>query len=105
MLDSFRIHALQRICKAYKPSVSADFVLDELNFEDNKEEGYEFLQKAACILIDANLVEEGGQPPDIDKRSEKGHKKRARKPPVWEINTKDSVIDVSGVFTQDKLLA
>jgi hypothetical protein len=93
MQDTIRVQVLQRICKAYKPTVSASFVIQELCF-DTEEQGYEFLQKAACILTDAS---EGKEEAGL------GHTSAVAK--ALEINTKDTVIDPSGVFTQDKLLA
>lgn len=33
IVPSVRQNALQRVCKAYRPSVSADFILKELGFD------------------------------------------------------------------------
>ena len=83
ILDGRRLQALQRICRAYKPSVSLSFVISELAF-DSVEEGQEFLKKAGCVVNDAQSEGTNSEGP--------------------EINTKDTVIDFSAVFTQDKLL-
>jgi hypothetical protein len=83
ILDGRRLQALQRICRAYKPSVPLGFVISELAF-DSEEEGQEFLKKAGCVTND--FLSEGTSSEGL------------------EINTKDTVIDFSAVFTQDKLL-
>jgi hypothetical protein len=79
MLENYRAQSLQRICRAYKPEVGAEFVVDTLAFTE-REEGYEFLRKVGCVLArDAETKE-------------------------LIVNTKDSVVDVSALQTQAKLL-
>lgn len=78
MMDNVRLQMLMRMCKAYKPNISLDFVINELAFESD-EIGESFLLKAGCILVTED---------DKDR----------------VINTKDTVINAAGVFTQDKLL-
>lgn len=52
IVPSIRQGALQRICKAYKPSVSSDFVLKELGFDvQNTEEvegGKAWMESCGC---------------------------------------------------------
>lgn len=79
MLDNWRALSLQKICRAYKPEVGAQFVVDELAFTD-REEGYAFLRKVGCVLT----------------------KDEASK--LLMINTKDSVVDLAALQTQTKLL-
>jgi hypothetical protein len=83
MMDNLRLQAISKICKAYKPSISLDFVINELGF-DSTEEGENFLEKAGCLIINSS-----GDPKELPERL---------------INTKDTVINAAGVFTQDKLL-
>ena len=82
MLDTYRVKALQCMCKAYKPSLSVSFVIEELEF-DTEAEGMDFLTKAGCIMQE-------------DSASE------STSTLMW--NTKDTTIDASAVFTQEKLL-
>ncbi|KAJ1442077.1 SAC3/GANP/Nin1/mts3/eIF-3 p25 family-domain-containing protein [Ochromonadaceae sp. CCMP2298] len=77
MVENLRATTLVKICKVYKPSVEADFVLKELAFTD-KHIGLEFMQKVGC---------------KIEKDRER-----------WVWNTKDSVVDVSALVTETKLL-
>ena len=78
VLDTWRVQALQRIVKAYVPKVSLTFVVSELAF-DSEEEGREFLARAGCVIVGDSQ-------------------------PHTEIDTKLSVINVSAVLSQDKLL-
>ena len=55
------------------------------------EEGPDLLRKAGCVLEEAK--------PDGDDEGNAGGGSSK-----WEINTKDSVIDMSVVFSNDKLL-
>jgi hypothetical protein len=105
MLDTARLQYLHRLCRSHKPEVNAFFVVSELAFELTKapystkkskhlkvvqaSAGLEFLKKARCILVD---VENGGT------------KSLSYIEEEFNINTKDTVIDVSAVLTQDKLL-
>jgi hypothetical protein len=77
MVENLRAATLVKICKVYKPTVEADFVLKELAFTD-KQIGLEFMQKVGC---------------KIEKDRER-----------WVWNTKDSVVDVSALVTETKLL-
>lgn len=83
MLDSVRLKAVQRICKAYNPTVPVSFVLEELAFEDGTE-GEEFLTKIGCAL---------------DHEEDKSTGKRQR-----VILTKKSEIRASAVFSEEKSL-
>ncbi len=77
MLDNIRLLALHKICKGFKPVIELSFVSSELGFEGN-DEATNFLVKVGCIIVDSE-----------DTRC---------------INTTDTVIDATGVHTQDKLL-
>lgn len=54
IVPSVRRDALQRICRAYRPSVSAQFVLKELGFDvQNKEEaegGKVWMESCGCVF-------------------------------------------------------
>jgi hypothetical protein len=79
MIDNFRLQALQKIVRAYKPSVPLDFAMSALGLEDTRDEGLELLKKAGCLVA---AGPEGTQ----------------------ELNTKDSVVDMAAFLTQEKLL-
>jgi hypothetical protein len=79
MIDNWRVLSLQKMCRGYKPDVDARFVLQELAFTDEVL-GFDFLRKVGCVLV-------------TDK---------ATKQVTW--NTKDSVVDLSALLTQAKLL-
>lgn len=79
-LDNWRIKALQRMMKAYRPSLDVNFVLQSLEF-DSPEEGTEFLSKVGVVYMKS---ERGEELPFID--------------------TKNTVIDTSGALAQDALL-
>jgi hypothetical protein len=98
IIDGMRLKAVQRMAKAYRPSVDALFVISELGFlvdskdtldiircndEDNsqKQNGLQFLKHLGCII-----TENVG--PDCMV--------------TW--NTKDSVIDASAIFSDGKQL-
>jgi hypothetical protein len=107
MLDGRRLQALQRICRGYKPSVPLDFVISALSF-DNIEEGVEFVKKAGCMLIRGGGGEEvSGKG---DSNSTEGAIASSDEIGAGgvidgvEINTKDSLVSATAVFTQDKLL-
>ncbi len=78
MVDNFRLQALQKVVRAYKPSVPLDFAMRALGFEDSPDEGLELLRKAGCVVAEG--------------------------PEGTEINTKDSVVDMAAFLTQEKLL-
>jgi len=51
LVPSVRFWSLQRICKAYRPSVSAEFVLLELGFaKDEQELALKWLESCGCVL-------------------------------------------------------
>ena len=53
IVPNMRQLALRRICKAYRPSVPADFVLRELGFDANLEkEGLEWMESCGCVFSD-----------------------------------------------------
>ena len=110
MLDSFRLQTLQRICKSFKPTVGALFVILQLGLDPvlvkttshkkkhvvHTTDALEFLRKAGCVLVNAD------EATTSLVNAESGN--IAYEEGKWEINTKDTVIDFSAVFTQDKLL-
>ena len=81
-LNQWRLQYLQRIVKAYKPQVEATFVLTELSLPLNPD-GAEFLRKCGAVVVEGKLGE------GMD---------------YWWVNSKDSVIDASTVFTETNLL-
>jgi hypothetical protein len=81
MIDTLRLKAMQRICRGYKPNVTAAFVTNELAFEDS-ELGLEFLKKIGGIIEEQKAGEET----------------------IIFLNTKDTVIDSTAIFTQENLL-
>jgi hypothetical protein len=50
MLPTWRFALLQRLIKACKPTISADYISATLGFT-NIEDGIEFLRKAGAVLI------------------------------------------------------
>lgn len=83
MLDEIRLKALQRMVKAYRPSVEVKFVVNELGF-DVPQKGITFMKHLGCLI-------EG-----LDNSSDN------LATAIW--NTKDTVIDPAALFTQEKLL-
>ena len=79
MIDNWRVLSLQKMCRSYKPEVTAKFVVDELAFTDITF-GVDFMRKIGCVFVK-------------DKDSNEL---------MW--NTKDTVIDPSALLTQAKLL-
>jgi hypothetical protein len=79
MVDNYRAQSLQRMWKSYKPDVAVAFVLGQLAFEDAAI-GIDFMRRIGCV---------------VEKDKTTGEF-------VW--NTKDSVVDVSALQTQAKLL-
>jgi SAC3 family protein LENG8/THP3 len=49
MLNAMRLRAMQRICKAYAPTIPVIYVMQELSF-DTAEETEEFLRKLNCVI-------------------------------------------------------
>ena len=92
MLDTWRWYALQRMVRAYKPTINAAFVIEELAFP-SPAAGLDFLRRAGCALVDPAAAS--------GKASSSAF---ADAEPQWEISVKDTVLDSSAVFTQDKLL-
>jgi hypothetical protein len=91
VLDSARLNALQRICKSFKPNVDADFVSRQLGF-DSVVSGVEFFRKVGCILSASSGDGSAGKSPSVLLND------------GLLIDTQKTVIDVSAVLTQDKLL-
>ena len=70
IVPSVRMNALQRMCKAYRPSVPTQFVLKELGFDTaNKSEvrgGRSWMESCGCIFEGDNMntkdtvLKEGG---------------------------------------------
>lgn len=60
IVPSVRQGALQRICKGYRPSVPANFVMKELGFDvKNKEEvrgGTSWMKGCGCKFVGGSLV-------------------------------------------------
>lgn len=79
MLDNWRVLALQKMCRGYKPEVTASFVVSELAFSEQSI-GLDFMRKVGCILSEDKTTGEL----------------------MW--NTKDSTVDLSALLTQAKLL-
>jgi hypothetical protein len=80
-IDTMRLKTLQKMLKAYRPvGVSLSFVLEELGFEDHAI-GADFMKKLACI---------------IPEKTGEGAER------VW--NTKETNIDTSAIFNEEKLL-
>lgn len=79
MLDNWRALALQKMCRVYKPEVTASFVSNELAFSDEVI-GFDFMRKVGCVL-------------EEDK---------ATGVLMW--NTKDSTVNLSALITQENLL-
>ena len=70
IVPSVRQSALQRICKAYRPSVSAEFVLKELGFDvksrEEVEGGKGWMEGCGCkfeggmLMTKDTVLREGG---------------------------------------------
>ena len=58
MVPKVRHWALQRICKAYRPSVSSKYVLEELGFDltHELEYGNKWLESCGCVLSNDDLL-------------------------------------------------
>jgi hypothetical protein len=83
MMDSIRMDALIKMCKAYKPTIAVSFLIQELSFESN-EDGEAFLEKAGCIFVNSA----GGDGGSAERM----------------VNTKDTVINPNAIFAEDKQL-
>lgn len=103
MIDSYRLQTLQKMCKSYKPSLPVPYVLKELAFE-NDEIGIDFMGKCACIFQEAEV--EGQDDAPVATKNGKPVKKQVDMSNVQKLewNTKDTVIDMSMLTAQDKLL-
>jgi hypothetical protein len=55
MIPNVRYWALQRVCKAYRPSVSLNFVLQELGF-DAADEGKTWLESCGVVIVHDEVV-------------------------------------------------
>jgi SAC3 family protein LENG8/THP3 len=55
MIPNVRYWALQRVCKAYRPSVSLNFVLQELGF-DAADEGKTWLESCGVVIAQDEVV-------------------------------------------------
>ena len=78
MVDNWRVLALQKMCRGYKPEVGVDFVLTELAFPD-RNLGLDFLRKVGCVVVGSAVGTA-----------------------MW--STKDSVVDLSALLSDSKLL-
>jgi len=57
LVPNVRYWALQRICKAYRPSVSLNFVLQELGFDsDGVEKGKTWLESCGVVMTQDEIV-------------------------------------------------
>jgi len=60
MVGPIRFAALQRMCKAYRPSLEVKFLLSELGFIVNDSRGWrdgvEWLKSCGCLLSDDDLT-------------------------------------------------
>lgn len=87
MVDSMRLRAIQRMCKAFNPSIAVQTVMELLAFEDS-EEGEEFLRRIGCVIEE-----------EVDTKTHPPHGRRVR-----VIMTKKSDIKTSAVFSEEKSL-
>lgn len=56
MVSNVRHWGLQRMCKAYRPSVSLKFVLQELGFQDIVNEGIMWLESCGVVISQDEVV-------------------------------------------------
>lgn len=80
MIDNYRAQCLQRMCKGFKPSLPIKYVEKELSFDDS-DYTITFMSKLGCII----------EKDAIDKNQL-----------IW--NTKDSIIDITKVLSQNTKL-
>ena len=97
MVDNYRVQSLQKMCRTYKPDVCASFVLKELAFTDEII-GIEFLRKVGCILITTPTTSTTTTSSTAHNKDNKEKKKE------FMLNTKDSVVDLSALLNDTKLL-
>mmetsp|Transcript_29087 Transcript_29087/g.39971 ORF Transcript_29087/g.39971 Transcript_29087/m.39971 type:complete len:569 (+) Transcript_29087:179-1885(+) len=79
LVSNYRLQALQRICKGYKPDVAVSFVAQELAF-DCDELCVEFMKKLGCVVVKGS--------PEVGQL----------------LNTKDSVVDTTVLSESAALL-
>lgn len=85
LLDSIRLRAMQRICKAFNPSIAVSVVAETLAMED-LEEAEEFLHRIGCVIEE-----------EVDAKAPHSRPKRM-------IMTKKSDIKTSAIFSEEKSL-
>jgi hypothetical protein len=95
MKNQWRINALTKIIKGYRPSVSVVFVVKELVF-GSLVEGVSFLVKAGCIFLNIDGDE-------IETRCDETGALNLEVLPE-RIDCKKTVVDTSVVFNDDNLL-
>jgi hypothetical protein len=50
-MDSWRVKALQRMVKTYRPTVEVDFILDQLSYPPTKaSQGIEFIARVGGVI-------------------------------------------------------
>ena len=59
---SYRFKVLQRMIKAYKPSIQCSFIISELGF-DCESAGNEFLKSTGCLIV------HGNENPSVDTKN------------------------------------
>ena len=101
MIANARVQYLMRMCKAYRPVVSAQFVIDELSFVNN-DIGLDFLKRVGCVLVESNVETPAPGSDVIDRQNSSGNIRRDYI--QLDINTKDTVLDPSAVMDKEKLL-
>lgn len=82
IMNTQRIQAITKICKAYLPSISLDFVKAQLGF-DNIKDAESFLLKVGCKIVEESVTSNMKE---------------------LVIMTKETTINTSVIFTKDKLL-
>jgi hypothetical protein len=51
MIDSWRMKALQRMVKTYRPTVEIEFILSELSYDSSQSsQGKEFIQRVGGVI-------------------------------------------------------
>lgn len=99
MVDNYRVQSLQKMCRTYKPDVCASFVLKELAFTDEII-GIEFLRKVGCILITTPTTTSTTSVSSTTVHNKDNKEKKKE----FMLNTKDSVVDLSALLNDTKLL-
>lgn len=88
VIDNYRLHTLQKVVKAYKPTVPATFLIEELAFDD-MQVGLETMRSAGCVFEQTGPragTGTGGEGAGL------------------EMNTKESVVDFSAALKEGGLL-